>query len=53
MRLEDGRREQSRRSWSDARLLVVGLATIGIVGGLLLYFSTPIADALSHYLMKM
>ena len=53
MRLDDARREQSRRFFTsdDWRLLITGLAFIGIVTGALLYFSTSIADALSHRLM--
>ena len=53
MRLEDGRRERSRRFLSDSdwRLLVIGLAAIAIGGSVLLYFSTSLADAVSHRLM--
>jgi hypothetical protein len=53
MRLEDGRREQSRRSSSDWHFLLVTLLAIGIVAGVLLYFSTPLADTLSRHLMRM
>ena len=54
MRLEDGRREHFRRpflSADDWRLLIVGLTVIGVVAGVLLYFSTPLADTMSRRMM--
>lgn len=54
MRLDEQRREQSRRflSGSDWRVLVLGLAVISVSTAVLLYFSIPLADALSHYMME-